>query len=289
MNAWRAGYLAMFLMVTACSGSPSVTPDAGPPATGSGGAPVGGNGGDGSGGEMTAGSGGASGGVTGSGGAAVVDAGGLPETTPPGSDGGGDGAGPPAGNFTCTLVLGAFQTSQWYDGGFETAVGTERWEIKSAHNNWTEKWADANNAIWNLPTQSPCATGATLPDRVILTVYKDFFAPAPAPSVWEPEITKDVANIKTHYPSVKQIHLITLARGPDNMLCPGNMSRNISVAPEIDAAIQAVSDKSGGLVWPGPKYYVPDCSMFMANTTTLIDGAGAKVAPQLIAYYKAHL
>src|SRR5260370_21257334 len=130
MNAWRAGYLAMVLMVTACSGSPSVTPDAGPPATGSGGAPVGGNGGGGSGGEMTAGSGGASGGVTGSGGAAVVDAGGLPETTPPGSDGGGDGAGPPPGDFHRTPVPGGLQTTPWDDGGLQTAGGTQRLEVK---------------------------------------------------------------------------------------------------------------------------------------------------------------
>jgi hypothetical protein len=195
-------------------------------------------------------------------------------------------AAPPAQNFTCTLVLGAFQTSQWYDGGFETAVGTEHWEIKAAHNLWTERWANLNDSAWNIPTVSPCTTGATTPDRVLFVVYKNFMVPAVAPAVWEPEVTKDVENIKVKYPSAKQIELLTLARGPNNQLCPGNTSRNISIAPEIDAAIESIAAKSGGMVKAGPKYYVPDCSMFEGNTTTLLPGVGAKVAPQLIEYYK---
>jgi len=187
-----------------------------------------------------------------------------------------------------TLVLGAFQTSQWYSAGFETAVGTERWEIKSAHNNWTEKWADPGNAIWSLSTVSPCTTGATSPDRVLLIVYKDMFGPPIAPTVWEPEITKDVQNIKSKYPSARRIELLTLARAPNNQPCPGNSSRNIVISPDIENAIAAVVEKSGGLAQVGPKYYVPDCSMFLTNITTLTDNAGALVAPALIEYYKMH-
>ena len=242
-------------------------------------------------GDSPAGSGGvavdAAGGV---GGAGAEDAGGSAAGADADASGnaGGPDAAPPAQNFTCTLILGAFQTSQWFDAGFETAVGTARWEIKSAHNNWTEKWADPNNAIWNLPTASPCTARAATPDRVLLIVYKDMFGPPIAPTVWEPEITKDVENIKTKYPAVRQIELLTLARAPNNQPCPGNSSRNIAIAPEIDAAIQSVADKSGGLVKVGPRYYVPDCSLFVMNITTLTDGGGARVAPQLIEYYNAH-
>jgi hypothetical protein len=255
----------------------------------------GGSSGSGGGGDMASGGATGSGGATaGSGGAAGADAG---VTAPDGAgavmaDGrANDGAASDVAeeaNFTCTLVLGAFQTSQWYDAGFEKAVGTERWEIKSAHNNWTEKWADPSNAIWNLPTTSPCATNPTKPDRVLLIVYKDMFSPPIPPAVWEPEITKDVQNIKTKYPSVRRIELLTLARAPNNQPCPGNTSRNIVISPDIENAIQAVADKSGGLVAVGPKYYVPDCSMFLMNITTLTDNAGALVAPMLIDYYKAH-
>ncbi|HEV3189340.1 MAG TPA: hypothetical protein VGY54_02525 [Polyangiaceae bacterium] len=210
----------------------------------------------------------------------------------PAGDANGDAGGPesasPAQHFICTLILGAFQTSQWFYGGFSAGVETARWEIKSAHNNWTEKWADPQNAIWNLPTTSPCATGAATPDRVLLIVYKNMFGPPIPPTVWEPEITKDVQNIKTKYPSARRIELLTEVRAPNNQPCPGNSSRNIVIAPEIDAAIQSVADKSGGLIQVGPKYYVPDCSLFMTNITTLVDGGGAKVAPQLVEYYKTH-
>jgi hypothetical protein len=203
-------------------------------------------------------------------------------------DAGSSEAAPPVQHFVCTLILGAFQTSQWFYGGFSAGVETARWEIKSAHNNWTEKWADPQNAIWNLPTTSPCATGAATPDRVLLIVYKNMFGPPIPPTVWEPEITKDVQNIKTKYPSARRIELLTEVRAPNNQPCPGNSSRNIVIAPEIDAAIQSVADKSGGLIQVGPKYYVPDCSLFMTNITTLVDGGGAKVAPQLVEYYKTH-
>jgi hypothetical protein len=282
--------LAVLLFVSGgCSQNSSVvSPPAGDAS--SGGGSSGSGGGDMAGGGAT-GSGGA---TAGSGGAAGADA---AVTAPDGAgavmaDGSaGDGAASDVreeANFTCTLVLGAFQTSQWYDAGFEKAVGTERWEIKSAHNNWTEKWADPGNAIWNLPTVSPCATNPTKPDRVLLIVYKDMFSPPIPPAVWEPEITKDVQNIKTKYPSVRRIELLTLARAPNNQPCPGNTSRNIVISPDIENAIQAVADKSGGLVAVGPKYYVPDCSMFLMNITTLTDNAGALVAPMLVDYYKAH-
>jgi hypothetical protein len=95
-------------------------------------------------------------------------------------------------------------------------------------------------------------------------------------------------NVKAKYPSVKQIELITLVRGPNNELCPGNTSRNISVAPEIDAAIQETADESGGLVKVGPKAYAPDCSMFQPNITTLTDAGAKAVAPMMVEYYKAH-
>jgi len=289
------GFVALLLVAVACSENPGSGADAGaPPASSGGNSGLGGSGGsagapggDPGQGGGTAGSGGGPAGSGGSGGS--VGTGGTAGVGQP--DGGAGNSGtpevaPPAQNFNCTLVLGAFQTSQWYDGGFETAVGTEHWEIKAAHNLWTERWANPNDSAWSIPTVSPCATGATTPDRVLFVVYKNFMVAAAPPAVWEPEITKDVENIKTHYPSAKLIELLTLARGPNNQLCPNNTSRNISIAPEIDAAIQAVSDKSGGTVKPGPKYYVPDCSMFEGNTTTLTAGTGAKVAPQLIEYYK---
>jgi hypothetical protein len=307
-------YISMFAGVSCSSNAPNAPVPSGAVGSGSGssatttGSAAGGVGMGGAGGGTsagasvgTAGSGGGTSATAGSGGddasaaddaargdaPLVVDVGPADSASANG-DAGSSEAAPPSQHFVCTLILGAFQTSQWFYGGFSVGVETARWEIKSAHNNWTEKWADPQNAIWNLPTTSPCATGAATPDRVLLIVYKDMFGPPIAPTVWEPEITKDVQNIKTKYPSARRIELLTEVRAPNNQPCPGNSSRNIVIAPEIDAAIQSVADKSGGLVQVGPKYYVPDCALFMTNITTLVDGGGARVAPQLVDYYKAH-
>jgi len=45
------------------------------------------------------------------------------------------------------------------------------------------------------------------------------------------------------------------------------------ISADIDNAITAVIEKSGGLVQAGPKYYVPDCSMVPDDITTLTDNA----------------
>lgn len=293
----RFGFLALLLVVVGCSDNPQLRADAGTPsASGGSNGPDGGGGlagvfgADAGQGGGTAGSGG---GADGSGGAVGIGEttrtdGGEPDAGADAStDAGALEAAAPSRSFTCTLILGAFQTSQWYDAGFESAVGTERWEIKSAHNLWTERWADPNDAAWNLPTVSSCATGATTPDRVLFIVYKNMFGPPIPPAVWEPEIAMDVQNIAAKYPSAQQIELLTLARAPNNQPCPGNTSRNIVIAPEIDAAIESVAARSGGKVKVGPKYYVPDCALFEMNITTLVAGGGARVAPQLIEHYKA--
>jgi hypothetical protein len=187
-------------------------------------------------------------------------------------------------NFTCTLVLGAYQTSEWFDGGFRSAVGATRWEIKWEHNTYTELWADPTNAFWNIPTESPpCATNATTPDRVIFIVYSKTIS---AESDWETAVTKVVGTIKTKYPSAKLIQLLGMARAPNDQACPGNSDVAIVVGPAEQQAMQAVSDKSAGLVQVGPAYFVPDCASFLPNNTNLTPAAAAAVATMLAPLYK---
>ena len=187
-------------------------------------------------------------------------------------------------NFTCTLVLGAYQTSEWFDGGFRSAVGATRWEIKWEHNTFTELWADPTNAFWSIATEPPpCATNATAPDRVIFVVYSKTLT---AQADWETAITKVVGIIEAKYPSAKQIQLLGMARAPNNQPCPGNSDVAIVVRPEEQAAMQAVADKSGGLVQVGPAYFVPDCASFLANNTNLTPAAASAVATTMAPLYK---
>jgi hypothetical protein len=290
------GLFAVLLVAVGCGGGSAATPapgsggSGGGTASGSGGSS--GTGGSGSGGTQggtgggSVGSGGSAG--SGSGGADVPDAspgtGGAGEAGAPevgGGTGGTDGG--PAGSFNCTLVLGAGQTLQWYNGGgFQAAVGDTKWEIKATDNTFTEAWAMAGNAFWNLATQSPCATNPTMPDRVVLIVYSHTLT---AQADWQTQIGMATTNIKTKYPSAKSIELLSFARGPNNMMC-GTSPYTATTAAQ-DTAMQAVADASAGMVKVGPKYFVPSCASFATANNTNLNAAGAMaIAQMLSAVYK---
>jgi hypothetical protein len=218
--------------------------------------------------------------VPGSGGAGMVD------VMPPADSGSGGTPGtdtPPAGDFNCTLILGAGQTLQWFNGGgFQAAVGDAKWELKATDNTFAETWANAGSGNWNLATQSPCATNPMMPDRVILIVYSHSLTAA---ADWETQIGMATANIKTKYPSAKAIDLLSFARGPGNMMC-GTSPYTATTAAQ-DQAMQAVADKSGGMIKVGPKYFVPSCASFATANNTNLNAAGAMaVAQMLAAVYK---
>lgn len=231
--------------------------------------------------EPTAGSAGTAGvsasGSAGSGGgmAGVVgtDAGGGAQAT--------DGGTPQ--NFTCSLILGAGQTAQWYNGGgFESAVGTAKWEMKATDNTFTEAWADAASNFWGLTTQSPCAANAAMPDRVLLIVYSKTIT---SEADWETQINKVMANIKNKFSSVKRIELLTMARGPGNTMCGTAVATQIS--PAQDQAMTAVADGSAGMIRVGPQYFAPTCAAFATSNNTNLTSAGATaVAQMLAAVYK---
>ncbi|HET6280577.1 MAG TPA: hypothetical protein VFH73_06415 [Polyangia bacterium] len=290
------GLFALLLVAAGCSDSGGGATPTGTGGAGGSNAGSGGSGGSSAGtGGSSSGSGGSqsgtggSGGVdpTGSGGSAGVDAGGSVDV--PGEAGGGTGGGAGGtdggapGNFSCTLILGAGQTLQWYNGGgFEAAVGTAKWEIKATDNTFTEVWANAGGSPWSLATASACTTNATTPDRVVLIVYSHTLT---AQMEWETQIGMAVTNIKTKYPSAKAIELLSFARGPNNMMC-GTSPYTATTAAQ-DMAMQAVADKSAGMVKVGPKYFVPTCAAFaMAANTNLTPAGAMAVAQMLVAAYK---
>ncbi len=264
-------------------------------ATGSAATTGGGNpgatGGSGGGSNPTGGSGGTDG--TGTGGAPPADAATPVDTGVEASSsipeaGSGEGSSRSDANggpqsFACTLLIGCFQTSQWYDAGFETAVGNAKWEIKWEHNTFTEHWASPTDAFWNIAVMSPCTSGAAAPDRVIFVSYSMTLTTEAA---WEMALSRVVDNIKTKFPSAKQIDLLGMVRAPNNQMCPGNSDVSTVVRPEEDQAMQAVADKSGGMVQVGPKYFAPSCDSFITNNTNLTPAAASAIAPTLAAVYK---
>ena len=136
-------------------------------------------------GQSAAGAGGSTGGagaagdVAGMGGASADGSAGQVGS---GSDGGQDGGtAPSAGPFTCTMVLGLFTTSQWFNGTnpggatktFQQQPGIDatKWEGKLQKYSYVEKWADPANGVWKITTATPCATNATSPDRVLFVGF----------------------------------------------------------------------------------------------------------------------
>ncbi len=239
---------------------------------------------------------GAAGNVAGMGGASADGSAGQAGS---GSDGGQDGgSAPSAGPFTCTMVLGLFTTSQWFNGtgpGGATktflqqdGIDATKWEGKLQKYSYVEKWADPMNGVWKLTTQNPCATNTTTPDRVLFVGF------SPDTKHDQPTIQalldKVLTIIKTTYPTAKEIDLLTMGRAPGNMMCPNNSDTDTVVGAYFDDAIQALSDASNGLVKVGPKYYVPDCnnSYIFANDTDYTTTAANAIAIQNAAYYAAH-
>ncbi|HXK18892.1 MAG TPA: hypothetical protein VNG33_13870 [Polyangiaceae bacterium] len=229
----------------------------------------------------SAGTAGGSGGTSAAGGGSGGSGGSNSNGGVPAASGSGGGGGSPS--FSCTLVIGCFQTSQWYGAGFEATVGTDKWEIKADHNTFTENWANPTDAFWNLPIASPCAKDQSLPDRVLFISYSKTLTTEDA---WETQLSQVIANVKTKFPSVKQVDLLGMVRAPNNVMCANNNNPSTIVKPEQDQALQAVADKSAGMVKVGPKYFAPSCDSFVTNNTNLTDAAAAAIAPTLSAFYK---
>jgi hypothetical protein len=280
-NRWkiegRFYVLIACLTVTACSAGQ----DPGP-GSGSGGSGSGGTTGGGAGGSDTVDAGGTGGAAPGTGGMIAPGSGGAVMDASVGDGAGGDAVGADAGgsqSFSCTLILGAGQAVQWYGGGgFEAAVGTDKWEIQGNDIAYAESWANARNLVWSLPLQSPCATNSMMPDRVLLTAYG---RTTNSQADWEAQLGMVVTNIKAKYPGVRRIELLSLARGPGNTMCGTVPASSTSAAQ--DMAMQVVADGSAGMIKVGPQYFVPSCAAFSTTSTTSLTVAGAMAVAQMLA------
>jgi hypothetical protein len=72
-----------------------------------------------------------------------------------------------------------------------------------------------------------------------------------------------VENIKTKYPSVKRIDLITYGRAPGNMECVGANRPSYSYIKAVqDEAAATIPGKYPGFVFVAPKWEHKSCSDF---------------------------
>ena len=254
----------------------------------------------GSGGATVTGSGGSNGG-----GGTPADVAGTGGSSSDGSAGdgtsgdlsGAGGTGPSAGPFTCSLVLGMFTTSQWFNGTNpggasktflqQPGIDPKKWEGKMAKYSYAELWADPASDRWKIATANPCAMSADNPDRVVYVEHSQTVVTEPT---MEATLKKIVANIQMKFPGVKEIDLLSMGRTPGNVMCPNNNDKWTVVPPYTDMAIKAVADASNGLVKVGPTYEVPDCktSYIFANDTDYTTAAANALAVQLGTYYAAH-
>lgn len=163
-------------------------------------------------------------------------------------------------------------TGDWFQAGFEQGIDGDRWQALSRSHAFIELWADPRSDLWSLPPQSPCATRARDPDRVIFTgVNWEYTTRAQ----WEAQLDAVVITIKGKYPGVRRIDLLTMLRGPGNRTCGDPKT---VVAPYIDEAIAAVVARRAPLVFAGPKVETETCGPFIKGGPHYTEEGKAEVA-----------
>jgi hypothetical protein len=165
------------------------------------------------------------------------------------------------GPFVCSWVLGIHTTQEWFQAGFLNVVDPTRWEasgIESAQFGWQ----DANSGLWTqaFSSATSCAKNARTPDRI---VFCGVDSASTTVAQFLPEYVKVVDNIKTKFPSVKRIDLMTLARAPGDKECIGaNRSGSSYIKAAQDDAIAMTVAMYPGFVFSTPKWEVQSCADF---------------------------
>ncbi|MES1185331.1 MAG: hypothetical protein ABUL60_16080 [Myxococcales bacterium] len=295
--------IAATALLVACSGaSSSPTPAGVSGAGGTAGNPSGGAGVAGIAGSVSSagasGAGGSTDGAAGtapSGGALAMGGAGLAGSA--GGNGGSNAGGSHAGgsnaggatSFVCNQVTAMTLTREWFEAGFELdrSLVDGRWQLKAREHGYITEWANPNSDFWNEPVASPCTAGSTNPDHVVLTVLSWNPACCTTQPEWEAKIDAAIANLQAKYSALKRIDLMTVIRGPGNMLCPTPPVANetIVIPPELDAALAASAAKLPQLVFVAPKFEAPNCAAFNGGGPHLTTAGNTAVAKVVAAYF----
>jgi hypothetical protein len=252
--------------------------------SGTGGAPSGSAGQTGDGGGMAAG--GSAGTMTGGTGGGAGGASGSAGARGSGGTSGGTDASAPTG-FVCSQVTAMTLTREWYDAGFETFVAANRWQLKAREHGYITEWSNPNSDFWNEPIESPCASGSTQPDHVVLTVLSWVPPCCATMAEWQTQVTGAINTLKAKYPGLRRIDLMTVIRGPGNRLCPTAPAagETIVIPPELDAALAAAATQFPGLVFVAPKFEAPSCAAFSGGGPHLTTAGNTAVAAMIGAYF----
>ena len=206
-----------------------------------------------------------------------------------GGSSGSAGGGGVASTFTCSQITAMTLTREWFLAGFESDAGiiNGRWQLKAREHGYITEWANPNSDFWNQQLESPCTTGSTNPDHVVLTVLSWAPACCTTQPQWEQQVEAAVTNFVAKYAALKRIDLMTVIRGPGNQLCPTPpaVDETISLPPELDAALAAVATKHPGLVYVAPKFEAPNCAAFSGGGPHLTTPGNTAVAKDIAAHF----
>jgi hypothetical protein len=250
-------------------------------------------------------------------GAGAAAGGGAGQTTSAGSSGasgsasGGSGGAPVAsgelykGPFTCSMYIGAYLSMEWWNAGFQDGVDDAKWQLKWHHHGHITEWAKPDSPFWadtgnplddaqGSPIESKCTQNSDKPDRIVLLVISWALT---TEDTWVAALNADIANLKTKYPSVKRVDLMTMIRCPMNMQCNPNQMYGIAdsdtnaghqdcqVPPYADSAIAKVIAANPSYVALGPQFEMTMCNP--SHDGAHMTGADNKIAATKIATFYA--
>ena len=204
-----------------------------------------------------------------------------------GAGGGGGGAGAPG--FVCNQVTGVTLTREWFEAAFQQNAGIvdARWQLKAREHGYLTEWSNPSSDFWNEPPESPCTSGSTNPNHVMLTVLSWLPACCTTQAEWETQIDAAIMTLQTKYSALKRIDVMTIIRGPGNKLCPTAPAagETIVIPPELDGAIAAAALRFPGLVFAAPKFEAPSCAAFNGGGPHLTTAGNTAVAKTISAAF----
>jgi hypothetical protein len=180
-------------------------------------------------------------------------------------------------------------TREWFQAGFQQDAGIvdARWQLKAREHGYITEWSNPNSDFWNEPIQSACSNGSTSPDHVVLTVLSWAPACCDTQPEWVTQVTGAVNTLRAKYTGLRRIDLMTVIRGPNNMLCPTPPAagETIVIPPELDNALAAVAVAFPGLVFVAPKFEAASCSAFSGGGPHLTTAGNTAVASDIATYF----
>lgn len=184
-------------------------------------------------------------------------------------------------DFSCTEVIGFSQTRQWYEAGFEEAVGNpEAWRLRALGGASVDRWAAPDFRGWS-EVVGGCAEEE--PDRVVFTIT----GAGRPPEGWAEAVLRVVDNIRNRYRGVEQIVLQPVVGGPNDESCPASGGRPVRASANHPTIDRAIAQVVGGDVVAGASPVVSDCSHFADQLGHLSAEGSREVAEALADYYRS--